>query len=217
VSTLYLDIASSRCSSHQSLSIGTCQYLHCRPTILVAYRLRSSASVYGPKSKRDSVISTVSSSSDASFGCLDKTYSTSSNASVSTAASSRLSTSDVPRPKHRKAFSSSSIGRRFLQKNRPQESKRKSEPAPTSVPAEVPTTPASVAIESPPSLPATDGPCSDIVVRCKSDVYHVDRVIMCYHSRWFARICAVILTPVSLLNPSHPATLTRVEITKRRH
>ena len=148
------------------------------------------------------MLSTVSTaSSDASFGCLDRTCSTSSNASVSTAASTTPSISDVPRPKHRKTFSGSSLGRRFLHKSKPQESKRQSEPAPTSVPVELPTPAVSVPVESAPSEPATEGPCSDLVVRCKSDVYHVDRVIMCYHSRWFARVCAVVLSPVSLLNP----------------
>jgi hypothetical protein len=36
-----------------------------------------------------------------------------------------------------------------------------------------------------------------LVVKCKNDVYHVDRTIMCYHSKWFARICAIMRAPVS--------------------
>jgi hypothetical protein len=44
---------------------------------------------------------------------------------------------------------------------------------------------------------ATQWQCSDLVVRCKDNVYQVDRVIMCYHSKWFARICAIMKTPVS--------------------
>jgi hypothetical protein len=43
---------------------------------------------------------------------------------------------------------------------------------------------------------ATQWQCSDLVVRCKSDVYHVDSTIMCYHSKWFARICAIMKSPV---------------------
>ncbi|KAH4019284.1 hypothetical protein HBI81_192550 [Parastagonospora nodorum] len=42
---------------------------------------------------------------------------------------------------------------------------------------------------------ATQWQCSDLVVRCKTDMYHVDRTIMCYHSKWFARICAIMKTP----------------------
>lgn len=51
----------------------------------------------------------------------------------------------------------------------------------------------------PPAQPsaATQWQCSDLVVRCKSDVYHVDRTIMCYHSKWFARICAIMKHSVS--------------------
>jgi hypothetical protein len=46
------------------------------------------------------------------------------------------------------------------------------------------------------SSPATQWQCSDLVVRCKEDVYHVDRTIMCYHSKWFARICAIMRSSV---------------------
>jgi hypothetical protein len=48
---------------------------------------------------------------------------------------------------------------------------------------------------------ATQWQCSDLVVRCKGDVYHVDRTIMCYHSKWFARICAIMKTSVSRAIP----------------
>lgn len=33
-------------------------------------------------------------------------------------------------------------------------------------------------------------------MRCKQDVYHVDRVILSYHSRWFAKVCAIVASPV---------------------
>jgi hypothetical protein len=161
-------------------------------------------SMYG--SKRDSQArSDLSSrlstaSSDASFGCLHRTASARSNASVSTAASSTPSLKDNPRSKHIKTFSGSSISRRFLTKSRPQESQRQSEPAPTSAPAPVisptPAVPPSP-IAIPVSPPTADWQCSDLVVRCRNDVYHVDRVIMSYHSRWFAKVSAIILSPVS--------------------
>ncbi|KNG46321.1 btb poz-like protein [Stemphylium lycopersici] len=140
-------------------------------------------------------------SSDASFGCLKRHSSTSSNASVSTAASSTPSVKDSPRPKHRKTFSNSSITRRLLQKSRPQEAPRKNETAPTSSPVTVSAPPVPAPAPSPASnlspSPADEGKASDLVVRCRSDVYHVDRVIMCYHSRWFARVCAVVMSPKS--------------------
>lgn len=53
-----------------------------------------------------------------------------------------------------------------------------------------------VHVEEPAPKPATEWQCSDLVVRCKNDVYHVDRVIMCYHSRWFEKVCAVVISPV---------------------
>jgi hypothetical protein len=136
-------------------------------------------------------------SSDASFGCLHRTASTSSNASVSTAASSISSLKDSPRSKHRKTFSGSSISRRFLTKSKPQESQRQSEPAPTSAPAPI-ISPAPAIPSSPIASPVSaDWQCSDLVVRCKNDVYHVDRVIMSYHSKWFAKVSAIVLSPVS--------------------
>ncbi|KAG9190311.1 hypothetical protein G6011_08399 [Alternaria panax] len=155
-------------------------------------------SFYG--SKRDSVaraelssrLSTAS--SDASFGCLHRTSSTSSNASVSTAASSTASSSNLSyRLKHRKTFSNSSIARRFLQKDRPQQA----EILPTSAPVPIVVSPPTPVVSST-SPPVTESQCSDLVVRSKRNVYHVDRVIMCYHSRWFARVCAVVISPKSL-------------------
>lgn len=57
---------------------------------------------------------------------------------------------------------------------------------------------------SPTSLQTTvEWQCSDLVVRCKNDVYHVDRDVMCYHSRWFARICTIIKSPVSIPEAVH--------------
>jgi hypothetical protein len=164
--------------------------------------------MYG--SKRDSLaLSELSSrlstaSSDASFGCLHRTASTSSNASVSTTASSTPSLKDSPRSKHRKTFSGGSISRRFLTKSKPQEPQRQREPALTSAPVTISTSvilPPPVVSPVSESAPAADWQCSDLVVRCKNDVYHVDRVIMSYHSRWFAKVSAIVLSPVSLLQP----------------
>ena len=155
------------------------------------------------RSELSSRLSTAS--SDASFGCLHRTASISSNASVSTAASSTASVKDSPRSKHRKTFSGSSISRRFLTKSKPQEPQRRSEPAPTSVPVTIstsllPPTPVASPVSSPPASPvsrsAAGWQCSDLVVRCKDDVYHVDRVIVSYHSRWFAKVSAIVLSPV---------------------
>jgi hypothetical protein len=47
--------------------------------------------------------------------------------------------------------------------------------------------------------PSSQWQFSDLVVRCKDEVYHVDRTIMCYHSRWFARICTIIKNPVCIM------------------
>jgi hypothetical protein len=57
---------------------------------------------------------------------------------------------------------------------------------------------------------ATQWQCSDLVVRCKDNVYQVDRVIMCYHSKWFARICAIMKTPVSLVHTCLDYNMTNV-------
>lgn len=143
---------------------------------------------------RLSVASSIASSVD-----LHRTSSTSSTNSVSTNASSVGSVDLNQRPKHRKTFSSSSIrlSRRLLRKSRPEEPRRPSEPAPRSTPLVIsaPVIPPEP-VEAPASKPAVEWQCSDLVVRCKSDVYHVDRVIMCYHSRWFARVCAIVMSPV---------------------
>ncbi|KAH6864899.1 hypothetical protein BKA58DRAFT_234946 [Alternaria rosae] len=171
------------------------------PVIVSSHVLDPSA-IYG--SKRGSVVRNELSqrhsiaSSDASFGCLHRTSSTSSNASISTAASSTPSISDQNRrPKHRKTISNSSIARLFLQKNKPQDVRPKqAEALPTSASVTpTPSSPMTVATSNSP--PAAEWQCSDLVVRSKRDVYHVDRSIMCYHSRWFARVCAVVMSPKS--------------------
>jgi hypothetical protein len=182
-----------------------CECVHGGPTGRLLTTLRLDPSIYG--SKRESVARTELSSrlstasSDASFGC--------SNASVSTAASSAASVSNQTyRPKHRKTFSNSSIARRFLQKSKPQEvHSPQVEALPTSAPTLVVASPPEP-IVSAPSPPAAGGQCSDLVVRSKRDVYHVDRAIMCYHSRWFARVCAVVISPVRLVPSFTSTTLT---------
>jgi hypothetical protein len=175
--------------------------LSLKPRSLLLTSSRLDPSIYG--SKRDSVARTELSSrlstasSDASFGCLHRTASTSSNASVSTAASSTTSINNQSyRPKHRKTFSNSSIARLFLHKSKPQEvHSRQAETLPTSAPTPIIASPPTPVVSSS-SSPAAEWQCSDLVVRSKRDVYHVDRVIMCYHSRWFARVCAVVISPV---------------------
>lgn len=183
------------------MSTGMCECSYSNPNHSFAHEFRFDSSTYGsnPDSvARNELCRLSTASSEVSFGCLQRHSSTSSNASVSTAASSTPSVKDSPRPKHRKTFSNSSITRRLLQKSRPQEAPRKNETALTSSPvtASAPPvpTPAPATNLSPP--PAAEGKISDLVVRCRSDVYHVDRVIMCYHSRWFARVCAVVMSPV---------------------
>jgi hypothetical protein len=53
-------------------------------------------------------------------------------------------------------------------------------------------------VTSPTARPsAAQWQCSDLVVRCKGDVYHVDSTILCYYSQWFKRICAIMRNPVS--------------------
>ncbi|KAF1941362.1 hypothetical protein EJ02DRAFT_347992 [Clathrospora elynae] len=150
-------------------------------------------------SKRDSQARTELSlrlsttSSNSSVG-LYRTSSTSSNTSVETAASSAPSVDANPRSKHRKSFSSGFIPQRFLNKPKLQEPERQRKPAQTSSPViSAPVAPPSPVVPSTPK-PATEWQCSDLVVRCKNDVYHVDRVIMCHHSRWFAKVCAVVLS-----------------------
>jgi hypothetical protein len=171
------------------------------------------SAIYG--SKRNSAVRTQLSSristasSDASFGGLHRTSSTSSNASASTVASSAPSINNQShRPKHRKTFSNSSIARRFLQKSKPQEAHpRQAEAPPTSSPVTVASSPPTPLV-TPTSPPAAEWQCSDLVVRSKRDVYHVDRVIMCYHSRWFARVCAVVMSPVRSVASLTSTTLT---------
>ncbi|KAH9861432.1 hypothetical protein J1614_011178 [Plenodomus biglobosus] len=137
------------------------------------------------------------SSTDTSFSNLHRASSTSSTKSTSTVASSVGSINLNERPKHRKNLSSSSfaLSRRFLKKSRPQS---QSEPAPTSAPLVI-SSPiiAPQPVQTPPPEPKStvEWQCSDLVVRCRSDVYHVDRVILSYHSRWFAKVCAVVITP----------------------
>ncbi|KAF1830389.1 hypothetical protein BDW02DRAFT_103043 [Decorospora gaudefroyi] len=164
------------------------------------------SSMYGSKCDsrtRNHLSSRLSTaSSDASFGCLHRTASTGSDGSISTAASSTPSVKETPRSKHRKTLSGSGISRRFLQKNKAPEPQKQSEPTPTPTPTSVPITiPAPVLPLSPPtspvSPPAAEWQCSDLVVRCRNDVYHVDRSIMCHHSRWFAKVCAIIISPKS--------------------
>lgn len=148
-------------------------------------------------------------SSDTSSVDLHRTSSTSSHNSTSTA-SSTASVNHHQRPQHRKTFSGTSIHvpRRLFKKNRPQDLQRQNnaevavkpviQPAPA-VPS-VPAAPSPPAVATPSiSTQAIDWQCSDLVVRCKNDVYHVDRVIMCYHSRWFAKVCAVLMAPVSCM------------------
>lgn len=158
------------------------------------------SSIYPTKLARQSRVDSISrfstTSSDVSSVDLHRTASTSSNTSTSTAASSVAPSSPKQRT-HRKTFSGSSfyLPRRFqrkLQKTQPYESQRRSEPLPTSAPIVTP-----VHVEEPAPKPATEWQCSDLVVRCKNDVYHVDRVIMCYHSRWFEKVCAVVISPKS--------------------
>ncbi|KAJ4374934.1 hypothetical protein N0V83_002012 [Neocucurbitaria cava] len=173
---------------------------------------RSSCNGFPEASRRFSIAS-----SDASID-LHRTSSTNSNNSTSTNASSIAPTSPTQRPHHRKAFSGSSIHvpRRFqkkLQKSQPQEQQplKQAPPRPppppppppkppkpqepVSIPAPAVSIPAPVVTSS--STRTADWQCSDLVVRCKNDVYHVDRVIMCYHSRWFAKVCAVVISPKS--------------------
>jgi len=180
------------------------------------------SAIYG--SKRGSVVRNELSqrhsiaSSDASFGGLHRTSSTSSNASVSTAASSTPSINNQNRrPKHRKTISNSSIARLFLQRNKPQEvSPKQGEALPTSSPV-TPTPSSPMAVATSTSPPAADWQCSDLVVRSKQDVYHVDRSIMCYHSRWFSKVCAVVMSPVCSVNSLVSIALTQAEITERHH
>lgn len=172
-------------------------------------------------SKRLSVASSHTSSVD-----LHRSSSSSSHDSTSTNASS-IASNGKEHSRHRKTFSGGSIHvpRRFLKKPRPQEKQRPIEPAPTSAPLRPPrpppppppppppAVPAKPNVTPPlnpaaPSKPAADWQCSDLVVRCKNDVYHVDRVIMCYHSRWFARVCAVLIVPVSRLLLFYSTRLT---------
>ncbi|CBY02386.1 hypothetical protein IAQ61_006970 [Plenodomus lingam] len=137
------------------------------------------------------------SSTDTSYSNLHRASSTSSTISTSTVASSVGSINLNERPKHRKHFSSSSFGisRRFLKKSRPQS---QSEQAPTSAPLAISSPiipPQPVADPLPEPKSTVEWQCSDLMVRCRSDVYHVDRSIMSYHSRWFAKVCAVVITP----------------------
>ena len=135
-----------------------------------------------------------SASSDVSFGCLDRRDSTSSN--VSTAASSTASIKESPHPKHRKTLSNGSISRRLLQKRKTHQPRQQSVSLPTSFPVTAlpPLVPAPVA--SPPSPPVTEAKGSDLVVQCRNRTYNCDRAIMSYHSRWFARVCAIVMSPV---------------------
>lgn len=142
---------------------------------------------------RRSVSSTDSSASD-----LHRASSGSSNNSTSTSASSVECSNIKNRSKHRKNVSSGSlkIPRRFLKKTKPQ---CESEPVTTIVQLSISAPIIPPRIEQDPVLgtkPVADWQCSDLVVRCGNEVYHVDRVIMSYHSRWFAKVCAVVKSPV---------------------
>jgi hypothetical protein len=162
-------------------------------------------------------------SSDASS--LYRTSSTTSNGSTS--ASSVSSTETSTKAKHRRTVSGSSfhIPRAFqpfhkkarsysqTQPQSPVQTKLQKLPPPPPPPQQQrprqppprPRRPSQEALrwqEPPAALPtirpsATQWQCSDLVVRCKADVYHVDRKIMIYHSKWFERICAIMRTPVS--------------------
>ena len=48
----------------------------------------------------------------------------------------------------------------------------------------------------------TDAQQADLLVRCRDDDYHVDRSIMCHHSRWFAKVYSKVYYPVRSVTPS---------------
>ena len=163
--------------------------------LLILTTLRLDPAIYASKRATLGYSETSRLSIASSDGSVDlqRTRSTSSNNSSSTTASS-VASGSPKRAQHRRAFSGSSIHvpRRFqkkLQKAPPQEAQQHQAPVPTPVPI----------VTSSPTR-TSDWQCSDLVVRCKNDVYHVDRVIMCYHSRWFAKVCAVLMSPVSVSN-----------------
>ena len=41
---------------------------------------------------------------------------------------------------------------------------------------------------------------ADLLVRCRDDDYHVDRSIMCHHSKWFAKVYSKVNYPVGSLS-----------------
>lgn len=146
-------------------------------------------------------------SSDASS--LYRTASTNSNNSTSRWSMSSVSSAES-HLKHRKAFSHGHLHLpRALQPFHkkaappplPQQQQRSPPPPRPPRPeerAQRRTVPSPEPIIESPCTPDVGTPwqCADLVVRCKEEVYHVDRTIMCYHSRWFARICAIIKTSV---------------------
>jgi hypothetical protein len=173
--------------------------------------------------KRPSVNRRMSNvSSDASS--LHRTSSTTSDGSTS--ASSVASTETGKRPQHRRTVSGSSFHMprafqpfhkkvRSYSQSQPQTSIQvkppQQLPPPPSPPQQRPRQPPprprrpsqetlrckEPLVALPTVRPSAQWQCSDLVVRCKGDVYHVDRTIMCYHSKWFERICAIMRTPVS--------------------
>ncbi|KAF2818348.1 hypothetical protein CC86DRAFT_158248 [Ophiobolus disseminans] len=157
-------------------------------------------------------------SSDASS--LHRTSSTASN--TSTSASSVGSVDAKRRPQHRKTLSGSSftLPRVFQPFHKKAQSQPHAEyqrqlppppPPPQYQQRQPPLRPRrpseetlrwSTHVASLPTIrPSTSQwQCSDLVVKCKDDVYHVDRTIMCHHSRWFSRICAIMRTPKASKN-----------------
>ncbi|KAF2134847.1 hypothetical protein P153DRAFT_402657 [Dothidotthia symphoricarpi CBS 119687] len=53
--------------------------------------------------------------------------------------------------------------------------------------------------ENQPSATPTypDRSCTDLLVRCKSELYNVNRAVVCGHSQWFTNVCARVATTAS--------------------
>jgi hypothetical protein len=166
--------------------------------------------------------STATVSSDASS--LHRTSSTTSNGSTSRwSTSSASSVETTSRSKHRKSSSTGSFRlpralQPFHKKALAQLQTHELKIPPTSTtssprsplttqpPPRPPRPEERLQVVSEPSVavdsighPSSQWQFSDLVVRCRDEVYHVDRTIMCYHSRWFARICAIIKKPVCII------------------
>ncbi len=137
-----------------------------------------------------------SESSGSSFG-LRRSSSIISSKSTSTNASSVESIS--PKLRLSRSTSNSSFhAHRRLQKKPPKLEVKEPEPI-----EEIEDQEETTSVASPPISPTTNAPPrivtggSDLLIRCRHDVYHVDRDIMCYFSRWFKTICAVVPKNVS--------------------